>query len=451
MNRESIAKDQTGWHLSKYFVYAKVPEGDGYAAMDLYQGSFVMLTSMELYLLSIVESLDPSHPAMEKFRKYGLVVDFDQAAAINAYGRIGCGHSSEVSLTICPTMGCNFDCPYCFEEHRAGKMSGEIQEAVVLLAEKMLTSFGADSLHITWFGGEPLLAPEVIDALSQRLMDLAQCRNVRYSASMITNGYFLTAENAAMLERCCVKIVQITLDGLGAEHDKTRHLTGGQGSFDRITANLRENRLAFRVLIRHNVHQGNLDQIEQLRSFVEQLAKESGNDLTYNAALVHGNDVMDQRGGNVSLLKAEEEAKKIAIWQEAKRYASHEGTYCSANHLYDMAIDHEGRMYKCWEEVDKPERSFGHVTTWDPDRPIRSAEHPDHLTRYLNSCCPVPDPECRECLWLPLCCGGCPKMRQDGGDVCFAFKEDPEAFALAVYKALGEKEQKNRELTEPVC
>ena len=451
MNRESIAKDQTGWHLSKYFVYAKVPEGDGYAAMDLYQGSFVMLTSMELYLLSIVESLDPSHPAMEKFRKYGLVVDFDQTAAINAYGRIGCGHSSEVSLTICPTMGCNFDCPYCFEEHRAGKMSGVIQDAVVSLAEKMLTSFGADRLHITWFGGEPLLAPEVIEALSQRLMSLAQRKNAAYSAHIITNGYFLTPENTAMLERCCVKSAQITLDGLGAEHDKTRHLAGGQGTFDHITANLRENRLPFTVRIRHNVHQGNLDQIEGLRSFVDRLAKESGNNLLYYSAPVHGNAVMERRGETVSVLKTESSLKEVALRQEAGRYAAHKGVYCSANRISAVAVDDQGRLYKCWEELDKPERSFGDVSSWDPDDPVRSAQRKDLLTAYLNTCCPVPDPECRDCLWLPMCCGGCPGRRLNGENVCYSFRKDPEAFALAVYRALNEKDQKQRESAEPLC
>ena len=451
MNRESIEKDQTGWHLSKYFVYAKVPEGNGYAAMDLYQGSFVMLTSMELYLLSIVESLDPSHPAMEKFRKYGLVVDFDQAAAINAYGRIGCGHSSEVSLTICPTMGCNFDCPYCFEEHRAGKMSGEIQDAVVSLAEKMLISFGADHLNITWFGGEPLIAADVVDALSKQLMDLAQRRNVRYTAGMITNGYFLTPENVAMLERCCVKSVQVTLDGLGAEHDQTRHLAGGQGTFDRITANLREYRLPFAVKIRHNVHQGNLDQIEGLRSFVDQLAKDSGNDLFYYSAPVHGNAVMERRGETVSVLKTESSLKEVALRQEAGRYAAHKGVFCSANRISAVAVDNQGRLYKCWEELDKPEKSFGNVSSWDPDDPVRSAQRKDLLTAYLNTCCPVPDPECRDCLWLPMCCGGCPGRRLNGEDVCYSFKKDPEAFALAVYRALNEKDQKQKESTEPLC
>ncbi len=71
-----------------------------------------------------------------------------------------------VGLTICTTMGCNFDCPYCFENHKAGKMSAEVQDDVVALAERMLDAAQRKALSVTWFGGEPLLAPDVIEALS---------------------------------------------------------------------------------------------------------------------------------------------------------------------------------------------------------------------------------------------------------------------------------------------
>ena len=446
-----MVNKKTQWHLSKYFVYAKIPEGNGYAALDLFQGSFVVLTSVELFLLSQVETLDPDHPAMEKFRKFGLVVDFDQFAALNALGRISCGHLQDVSLTICPTMGCNFDCPYCFEEHRAGKMSQEIQDEVIDLADKMLTSFGAKELDITWFGGEPLLAANVIDNLSRRFIDLADSRNVSYKANIITNGYLLNRENIDLLERSRVKVAQITLDGLGEEHNKTRHLAGGQGTFDRIVGNIRDNRMPFAVNIRHNVHQDNLDQMEKLRSFVDQLAKESGNNLKYAPAPVHGSAVMERRGGTVSLLETENAVKEIELRKEAFSYSSKQGTYCSANRIAAVAVDDKGRLFKCWEEVDKPEKSFGHIQTWDPDRPVRSAEFPDKLTEYLNTCCPVSDPKCRQCLWLPMCSGGCPERVLAGENVCYTFKDDPEAFALAVYKALGEKEQKYRQSAEPLC
>ena len=449
--RLNVENKTSNWHLSRYFIYAKLPKGNGFAALDLFQGSFVVLTTAEMYLLSIVETLDPAHPAMEKFQKYGLVVDFDQTAALDALGRAGCGHSTLVNLTICPTMGCNFDCPYCFEEHRPGKMSKKTQDEVIALADRMMTSFGAKNLRISWYGGEPLIAADVVESLSQRLMDLARSKNASYKACMVTNGYLLNADKVALLERCNVTSVQITLDGLGEEHDKTRRLAGGGGSFDRIVENLRDNKLPFHVTIRHNAHRDNLDQVEKLRAFVDRLAKESGNDLYYYTAFVHGNAVMERHGQGIGLLQAQDAPKEIQLRHMAERYTVRGGTYCSANRLYDMGIDDQGRLFKCWEEVDKPERSFGHVSTWNPDDPVLSAERKDLLTAYLNTCCPVPDPKCRECLWLPMCCGGCPYRRMIGEQTCFLFKDDPEAFALAVYQALREKGPRVPKEAEMMC
>jgi len=180
MNHDNNHKNkQTDWHLSRYFIYARIPEKDRYAALDLFQGSFVVLTSAELQMLSRVERLDPSHPAMDKFRKFGLIVDFDQTAALNASGRIGSSCSGVVTLTICTTMGCNFDCPYCFEEHRPGKMSRQTQNAVLELADKMMEAFGARKLHVMWFGGEPLLAADVLNGAWMGRITVTHLKKIR--------------------------------------------------------------------------------------------------------------------------------------------------------------------------------------------------------------------------------------------------------------------------------
>ena len=430
-------------------IYAKIPEKDGYAVLDLYQGSFVVLTSAELYLLSIVEELDADHPALEKFRKFGLIVNFDQTAVLNASGRFGCGHSSLITLTICPTLGCNFDCPYCFEDHRAGKMSPETQDQVVQLAQKMLRSFGARQLRVSWYGGEPLLAPDVIESLSVRLMDLAEREGVKYSAGIITNGYLLDGKNVRLLERCKVDTAQITLDGLKETHDRTRHLAGGGGTFGRICENIRDNRMSFRVDMRHNVYEDNLNDVETIRAFVEQLAQESGNNLRYYPALVCDNEIMKKRSKTLSTLQDKSEAAQLTLAIEADRYMAKRGTYCDANLLSSVCVDDTGRLYCCWEDVDKPEKSFADASTWDPDSPFASADHPDMLASYVNTCCPVPDPECRECLWLPMCCGGCPRLVIEGKRPCFAFRDDPGAFALAVYRALDEKGHKHNKPGDP--
>lgn len=425
--------EEAGWHRSRYLIYAKLPDEDGYVVLDIYRGSLAVLTSVELYLLSIVETLDLAHPALEKFRKYGLIVNFDQAAALEASGRSCCGLSSAVNLTICPTIGCNFDCPYCFEDHRSGKMSPEVQDQVVLLAEKMLQSFGARELNITWFGGEPLLASDVIESLSVRLMELSERKSVKYNAGIVTNGYLLDERNAELLGRCRIDQAQITLDGVEEVHDRTRHLAGGGKTFAHICKNLRCNKLPFKVLIRHNVYEDNLDQVEPLRTFVKQLAQESGNDIQYYPALVCSNAKLEKRDKTLDPLQKEQSIMDLELELEAGRYRAKGGIYCGANILSCVSTDDAGRLYKCWSDVDKPERSFGTAASWNPDMPIFSAESPDALASYLNTCCPTPDPECRECLWLPMCGGGCPSKRFEGDRVCFSFKDDPGAFALAVY------------------
>ena len=159
-------------------------------------------------------------------------------------------------------------------------------------------------------------------------MDLAKRRNVTYAAHIITNGYLLDREHIALLEHSCVKTAMVTLDGLREIHDLTRHLAGGQGTFDRIVANLRDNHLPFPVTVRHNVHQGNLEQIEGLRSSVEQLARDSGNDLQYSATPVHSSDVMEQRGRDLNVLKTGEDIGEMELLSEAGRFASHGETTC---------------------------------------------------------------------------------------------------------------------------
>lgn len=92
---------------------------------------------------------------------------------------------------------------------------------------------------------------------------------------------------------------------------------------------------------------------------------------------------------------------------------------------------------KCWEIVGKPAFSFGTAHDWDPADPFATASNPDNLTAYLNTAAPVRDEECRECVWLPHCVGGCPHRRLLGQRQCVAFKDDPEGYALALHARIG--------------
>lgn len=73
-------------------------------------------------------------------------------------------------LTINPTLACNFACPYCFESTHANLfMNDYVEDAILMFIQKYKS---VTQLHVTWFGGEPLLAFDRIKSLSQRILNL---------------------------------------------------------------------------------------------------------------------------------------------------------------------------------------------------------------------------------------------------------------------------------------
>ena len=442
-NRQEIKRTagEAGWHLSRYNLNAPVPGKNAVAIANLFKGTCAEYSPPELYLLSVLDRLDEHHPIIEHFAQRGIITRMDELAALETMGRAACAAPLGVSLTLCPTMHCNFDCPYCFERHRPGKMSPAVQDDVMALARRMLDVSGGKNLGITWFGGEPLLAADVIEHLSERLMALAKEKGAGYSAGIITNGYLLSQKNIDMLARCQIRSCQITIDGLGAAHDATRHLANGGPTFDRIAGNLRNGKIPFPVHIRQNVQEDNVDAIPEVEKFVRELSEASGNEISYSPAPVSGNEATEERDGRVGLL-CETNLTEVGLKQEAGRFTTGRGHYCGANTLFTVGIDENGSLFKCWESAGADGLSFGNARDWNPADPLNTASDPDNLTKYLNTALPTTDEECRQCVWLPLCVGGCPHRRLFYGRDCIPFRNQPERYVLTLYARIGEKPDK---------
>lgn len=141
-----------------------------------------------------------------------------------------------LGLTIAPTLACNMACAYCYESEKKSKMKPEVVSSLINFVRKR-----ADSLQhvdICWYGGEPLLALDVIEEITNELLRLGKEKGFRYSSSMISNGYLLTPEVADKLVQLKVSVVQITIDGPARMHNQKRPLKNGRESFDRIIENI---------------------------------------------------------------------------------------------------------------------------------------------------------------------------------------------------------------------
>lgn len=142
-----------------------------------------------------------------------------------------------VGLILMPTEQCCFRCSYCYEDFSLGKMPREVRNGIVNLLKSRADHL--DYLTISWFGGEPLMAKEVIYDLSSQIVELSKQKAINYSASMTTNAYLLDTECFAKLIHLGVNFFQITLDGPKAIHDLTRKRVDGKGTFDSIMHNLK--------------------------------------------------------------------------------------------------------------------------------------------------------------------------------------------------------------------
>ncbi|WP_460409495.1 radical SAM protein, partial [Thermus antranikianii] len=226
---------------SRFNHFHTLPTGEKLAFNSLSGGLAVLDSEGWARYTALVkgEPLDPKNPVDQGLVEGRFVVleNFDELAYLKTL-HLRQRYTTEAwSLTICPTIDCNFGCDYCFQRHRVSRMTEAVQAKLLeVFAQKAprLSKF-----FVTWFGGEPTLAWDVVQKLSQGFMEIAERNRVEYSASLITNGYLLDEGKVADMVRYRIHLVQITLDGDAPYHDQRRHLLTGEGSFERILANLR--------------------------------------------------------------------------------------------------------------------------------------------------------------------------------------------------------------------
>lgn len=368
---------------------------------------------------------------MENLKRMKAVVDDDaeELLKVKYYALTRRFDNHFVNLTINPTLGCNFACPYCFEgEHKNVFMTDEVEDGIVEFVKRKID---AKRLDVTWFGGEPLLAFRRIESLTHKLQSLG----LAYSAGIITNGYLLNESVISQLNSLDIKRMQVTIDGLQEEHDKRRFLKGGHPTFERIVENLDLlNKLApeVHVNIRVNIDSNNMDKFIHVFDYFYQ--------KRYTNIAVTPAFVEDRAGDNSCAFGSKEKFVFLAdLFRKHGMdfnsfYPSYRFSECSIRNPNVVVIGPEGEIYKCWNDVGKQERIVGDIFGKVLNKRL--------LLQYLAGADPFDDAQCRECVLLPVCSGGCPYLRLmrqtqkiDPKEVCPLIKWDIETYLWLHYKA----------------
>ncbi len=141
--------------------------------------------------------------------------------------------NDDLWLIVNPTERCNLRCVYCYETFALGKMPQTVVSGLLNLVRRRAEK-GLKTFRLEFFGGEPLVAWDVVETLSRGLFDICRANGTQMFGSMTTNGALLTRARLDRLNDCAVRSFQVTLDGPKAAHDRRRVTRRREGSFDAI-------------------------------------------------------------------------------------------------------------------------------------------------------------------------------------------------------------------------
>lgn len=363
------------------------------------------------------------------------------------FGRNGLG------LTIAPTLNCNFKCPYCYETLDTHIMNQEIRQAIVNFVRESAKTL--KEIHITWYGGEPLLVKDIIYELSEEFIKISKENNCKYDAYIVTNGYLIDDEIIKNFKKYKVKGAQITLDGPPHIHNNRRILRTGKGTFDVILKNIKKLKDAdMQVGLRINIDKENSKFIPELLDILKDnnltnLDVSFGHITPYTEACSSISD---------SCLTTKEYADLNLEYQKllhekgfkAERYPYYPGikaNYCCADQINSFVIDPKGYMYKCWNNVGNKDMAVGNIKT------IKSLTDEKMIMNHVNWLTSVPfeHEECLECKLLPVCMGGCPyNLKRLGKPNCEKWKYNLEEILkyTYIYKTRNEKNKEIKKRSE---
>ncbi len=315
-----------------------------------------------------------------------------------------------LALTIVPTLDCNLNCIYCYEGNRIKDfMNEETASAVNDFVKNRLENFGYKGLHITWYGGEPLLYPEIVYRLSDSFLKICKSMKITYGATMVTNGTLINKDIIKKLKKYKVGIIQVTIDGVKEVHDQRRPFTEtGKSSFQAIIDNISSVIGVIPINIRINVDKTNFNEtVKLLDEFKSKGWLDNRKDIFIYIGYTrewtsHCHNILENCFSMREFSEAEmkfQEELSLKGYNVGNLYPSLTA-YCVAASNHGFVIDPGGELHKCWSDVGNREAYLCNIR--EPlviNKKLLKWLSYEPLTMFT---------ECRECKFFPICAGGCP-------------------------------------------
>ena len=375
------------------------------------------------HVLAFPRLENENNPAIRQVlidQKNLILDDVDEMAIIKNRKKCGIEDKNRLDLIMMPTLDCNFACVYCYETHKPSKMSDQTEKAIKNWLNDQIPHFKFIMLH--WFGGEPLMGFDRIVSITRHVLEIASRYGVAYTTHITTNGYLLNQKRVMDLIDCGITDFQITMDGAPEIHDTFRVLKNGRGTFDQVFRNIVMTTRAdkrIKITLRVNFNHQNLHTIPRL---LELFPQDVRSQLRIIFEPIFGQCVISATDN----IAANEISQSTAAYYNLAKNLGYDVVlvgsglnpgklvYCYAERANQYIINYNADIYKCSVGQFIPDKRLGYL---NEDGQLVYNEQNWGEWQDMD----LFEPQCHDCVYLPLCMGGCRKTRvekQGTGSFC---------------------------------
>ncbi|WPC41285.1 thioether cross-link-forming SCIFF peptide maturase [Clostridium sp. JS66] len=312
---------------------------------------------------------------------------------------------------------CNLRCKYCFADEGDYKgcrelMSAEIAKKAIDFVIKK--SGPRKNIEVDWFGGEPLMAFNVIKEVMEYTKEQEKIHNKNIRFTMTTNATLLNDEIMNYLDKNMGNII-LSIDGRKEVNDKVRVRVDGTGSFDSILPKIKKmveiRDKSKQYYARGTFTRWNTDFFEDIKFMADQ----GFDEISIEPVVLPEDHPLSLREEDLptifeqydklyfEMLKRHKEGKDFRFYHFNIDLQGGPCVYkrisgCGAGHEY-VAITPEGDIYPCHQFIGNEDFKLGNLSS---DEELNT----DIVDKFRNAHI-YTKPECKKCWARFYCSGGC--------------------------------------------
>lgn len=400
----------------KYSIYTSTIDLDERHTLlfNAFTHSFVVIKNQSLDIadMTVEDVKNYSADLYDQFTNAGIVIEdsIDELSLLKKRIIEADNNNSEFILHINPTLDCNFNCWYCYENHVPNsKMSEAVVKATKRFIKRILRDHEIRNFELGFFGGEPLL---YFNSIARDIIihtnEICQRNGKSLHIHFTSNGSLLNDEYIAFLAKYSCGF-QITLDGGRRMHNATRFYRNGKESYEIIVKNiLKLVESHIDVIVRVNYTTKNIDSISDILDSFNMIKGSHRPYIKFDFQRVwQDRDKNDETESMMQLIRNQFRKEKFTVLTNYLHQDVRNS--CYGDKLNHVLINYNGDLFGCTARDFISENRIGFI---DNDGFLH---YDEEKTRRRNAS-KLSKAICGGCRIAPICGGGCKQRALEAFD-----------------------------------